>query len=77
MAQLRTNLAARLLLERLLRWGPMTEPAALEMLEDRAPGRGHEIVSYARTAGMIKRTAGVDDEPATLEAVGAPSSLAA
>lgn len=77
MAQLRTNLAARLLLERLLRWGPMPEQAALDLIEDRAPGRGHEIVSYARTAGMIKRTAGNDDTPAMLEAAGGPKALAA
>lgn len=77
MAQLRTNLAARLLLERLLRWGPMTEPAALELIEDRAPGRGHEIIGYARSAGMIRRVAGKDDEPATLEAAGTPLTLAA
>ena len=72
MAPLRTDLLARLLLERLLAVGPMTEPAAVILLEDRAPGRSQDAIAWARQAGMIRRIAAVGDEPATL----APAHMA-
>jgi hypothetical protein len=68
MAQLRTDVLARLLLERVLRVGPMTEPAAVLMLESRAPGRGHDVIEYAQGRGMITIVPGVDDQPATITA---------
>ena len=35
----------------------------------RAPGRGHEVIQWAKQAGLIRRV-GTDDEPAMLEAAG-------
>ncbi len=72
MAVLRTDVLARLLLDRLLRVGPMTEAAAVMLLEDRAPGRAQEIITWASQAGMIRRTPAVGDAPATL----APAHMA-
>ena len=66
---LRTNVLARLLLERILSLGPMTELAAMECVEWREPGRSHEVIEWACAAGMIRRDPG---EPATIEAAGAP-----
>jgi hypothetical protein len=66
MAPLRTNVLALLLLERLLTIGPMTEPAAVIMLENRAPGRADEVISWARGAGMVRRIPALDDEPAMI-----------
>ncbi len=72
MAVLRTDVLARILLDRLLRVGPMTEPVAAMLLEDRAPGRADEIIAWAQQAGMIRRVPAVGDEPATL----APAHMA-
>ncbi len=66
MALLRTDILARLLLERLLAVGPMTEPAAVIMLENRAPGRSDEVIAWARGAGMVRRIPAVNDEPAMI-----------
>jgi hypothetical protein len=77
MAQLRTDVLARLLLERLNSIGPMTEAEAVDVLDARAPGRGRDVVRYALHVGLIRRVAGTDDEPATLKALGAPRTLAA
>ena len=73
---LRTDILARLLLERLNSLGAMTEQEAVDVLDIRAPGRGARVVDYALHAGLIRRNQH-DDEPATIEAVGAPRSLAA
>jgi hypothetical protein len=73
---LRTDILARLLVERLNSLGAMTETEAIEVLEWRAPGRGHEVIRWAKHRGLIRRVAGTDDEPAMLEAAGAPRSLA-
>jgi len=75
MAQLRTDMAARLLLERLLALGPMIEAEAVDVLDSRAPGRAHEILGWAYGAGMIRRVQA--DDTVLLEAVGAPQTLAA
>jgi hypothetical protein len=69
---LRTDVVARLLFDRLLALGPMTEAEALDALDARAPGRAREIVQFAQAAGMLRRVQPVDDEPAMLEAAGAP-----
>jgi hypothetical protein len=74
---LRTDVLCRLLVERLTSIGPMLETAAIDSLEQRAPGRGEEVIRWAGQRGLVRRVAGTDDEPATLEAVGAPRSLAA
>jgi hypothetical protein len=66
MAQLRTDVAARLLLERIITLGPQTEPDILEQIESRAPGRAHEILAYARGAGMVRRIPGLGDQPAMI-----------
>src|SRR5829696_1103170 len=71
-AQLRTDVLARLLVERLASLGPMTETEAVDVLDARAPGRGADVVKYALHVGLVRRVAGVDDEPATLKALGAP-----
>jgi hypothetical protein len=76
-AQLRTDVLARLLLERLLSLGEMTEAEAVDVLDARAPGRGADVVKYALHVGLVRRVPGDDDEPATLKALGAPRSLAA
>jgi hypothetical protein len=68
MGLLRTDVLARLLLERILRIGPMTEPAAVVLIESRAPGRGHQVIEYAQCRGMIRVQPGVGDEPATITA---------
>jgi hypothetical protein len=68
MAQLRTDVAARVLLERLLALGPQSEPDVVDLLETRAPGRAHEILAYARGAGMVRRIPGLGDEPAMVAA---------
>jgi hypothetical protein len=76
MAQLRDDVLARLLVERLCSLGAMTETEAVDVLDARAPGRGARIVDYSIHAGLIRRTQR-DNEPATLEALGVPRSLAA
>ena len=68
----RTDVLARLLLERLMSLGPMSELKAIECIEWREPGRGHETIRWAQQRGLIRRIAGADDEPAMLEAAGAP-----
>jgi hypothetical protein len=73
---LRTDVLCRLLVERLTSLGPMVETEAIDVLEQRAPGRGAEVVRWAGQRGLVRRVQH-DDEPATLEAVGAPRSLAA
>jgi hypothetical protein len=77
MAQLRTDMAARLLLERLLALGPQPEPDVVEALETRAPGRAHEILAYARAAGMVRRIPGLGETPATITATHAERHPAA
>ena len=74
---LRTDVLAKMLLERLLRLGAMSEPSAVMLIESRALGRGDDVIAYARRAGMLKRTPATETEPAMLEAVGTPRSLAA
>jgi hypothetical protein len=74
---LRTDVLARLLVERLVSLGPLTEAEAVDVLNARAPGRGAEVVRWSRQAGLVRRVAGKNDEPDTLEALGAPRSLAA
>jgi hypothetical protein len=66
---LRTDVLARMLIARLHALGPMTEAAALEALDVRAPGRGPEVIAWAKQAGMLRRVQ--HDEP-MLEAAGAP-----
>jgi len=73
---LRVDVLARLLVERLNSIGPMPETEAIDVLDIRAPGRGAEAVSYAIRVGLVRR-AQHGDEPATLEALGAPRTLAA
>lgn len=74
---LRTPVLAELLLHRLVTLGPMPEGAAVLLLESRAPGRGEETIAWAKARGMLTRIAATDDEPAMLEALGAPTALAA
>lgn len=64
-----------LLVER-LSLGPMSEAAAIDALEWRAPGRGEVVIRWAKQRGLIRRVAGTDDAAAMLEAAGAPRSLA-
>lgn len=73
---LRTDVLCRLLVERLVSVGPMTEAEAIEAIEWRAPGRGQEVIDRASLLGAIRRVAGKDDV-VTLEAAGAPRALAA
>jgi hypothetical protein len=76
-SQLRVDVLARLLVERLASLGPVTEAEAVDVLDARAPGRGADVVRYAVHVGLVRRVPGDDDEPATLKALGAPRSLAA
>jgi hypothetical protein len=66
----RTDVLCRLLVERLCSLGPMTEAAALEAVEWRAPGRGHETLRWAQQRGLIRRVR--HDAGPMLEAAGAP-----
>jgi hypothetical protein len=75
-ARLRTDVLARLLVERLNSLGPMTETEAVDVLDMRAPGRGADVVSYSIRVGLVRRSQH-DSEPTTLEAIGTPRSLAA
>jgi hypothetical protein len=54
----------------------MSEEAAVEALEYRAPGRGTDVVTYAVLRGLVRRTQHAD-ESVTLEVVGSPRSMAA
>jgi hypothetical protein len=54
----------------------MSEAAAIDALEWRAPGRGEVVIRWAKQRGLIRRVAGTDDAAAMLEAAGAPRSLA-
>lgn len=76
---LRTDVLCRLLLERLTSLGPMLETDAIDSLDNRAgvTGRGLEAIEWATRRGLIRRVPGQDDQPALLEAVGAPRSMAA
>jgi hypothetical protein len=78
-AVLRTDVLCRLLVERLVSCGPMLETDAIDVLDDRAgiTGRGLETIEWAARRGLIRRVPGHDGEPATLEALGAPRSMAA
>jgi hypothetical protein len=74
---LRTDILARLLVERLLSLGPTLEAEAIDAIEQRAPGRSVEVLAWAEQAGLVRRVRHAD-ETVTLEAVGAaPRSLAA
>jgi hypothetical protein len=77
MAQLRDDVLARLLVERLTSLGAMTETEAVDVLDIRAPGRGARVVAYAVRVGLVRRVQRTDSGPVTLEALGAPRSLAA
>jgi hypothetical protein len=72
---LRTDILARLLVERLLSLGRTNENEVLDAIEVRAPGRGPEVVTWATQRGLVRRVQ-VDDA-VMLEAVGAPQTLAA
>src|SRR3954469_18744219 len=72
---LRTDILARLLVERLLSLGPTSENEVLDAIEVRAPGRGPEVVTGATRGGLVRRVQ-VDDD-VMLGAVGAPQTLAA
>jgi hypothetical protein len=52
---LRTDTLALLLLQRLTSLGPCSEQEAVDVLNDRAPGRGHEVIARAQQRGMIRR----------------------
>ena len=73
---LRTPALAQLLLGRLLALGSMTEIEALDALEAGAPRRSREVIAWAQQAGMVRRVAGTDEQPATIEALCLPRSLA-
>ena len=74
---LRTDvLTPRLLVERLHACGPMSIAAAIDALETRAPGRSREVIRHAEMRGLIRTIHRTDDEPAMLEAAGAPLSRA-
>jgi hypothetical protein len=75
-AQLRNDVLARLLVERLNSLGAMTETEAVDVLDIRAPGRGADVVNYSIRVGLVRRSQH-DDEPTTLGALGVPRSLAA
>jgi hypothetical protein len=75
-SQLRTDVLARLLVERLNSLGPVTEAEAIDVLDARAPGRGGDVVTYSIRVGLVRRSQH-DDEPATLVALAAPRTLAA
>jgi hypothetical protein len=72
-AQLRTDVLARLLVERLSSLGPITEAEAVDAVGIRAPGRGRATVDYALHVGLVRRIAGEDDQADALAAVGRPS----
>jgi hypothetical protein len=73
---LRTDILARLLVERLLSLGATSEAEVLDAIEQRSPGRGPEVVAWAIQAGIVRRVRHTDDT-VTLEAAGAPRRLAA
>ena len=72
---LRTDALALLLLQRLHSLGPCSEQAAVDVLNDRAPGRGHEVIRWAGQRGMVRVVAGTDGKT-MLEAAGLPLSRA-
>lgn len=77
MSLLRIDVLARILLERVL-VKPMTEPAAVMLLESRAPGRSADVIQWAEHMGMVRRIPAHDDQPATITApVSAPPPVAA
>jgi hypothetical protein len=76
-AQLRTDVLARLLVERLSSLGEMTEAESIDVLDARAPGRGADVVKYAVHVGLVRRVIDEDGEATTLKALSVPRSLAA
>jgi hypothetical protein len=72
---LRSDVLARLLVERLTSLGPMTEATALEAIDSRAPGRGPDVILWAQQRGIVRRVQ--TDDAVMLEAVGTPQTLAA
>jgi hypothetical protein len=73
---LRTDILARLLLERLLAHGETPEAEAVDSIEQRAPGRSEEVIQWAVQAGLVRQYRR-NDNVAMLEARTAPRSLAA
>jgi hypothetical protein len=73
---LRTDILARLLVERLLSLGGTPEAEVLDAIEQRAPGRTDEVVTYATQRGLVRRVHRADGT-VMLEAVGVPRTLAA
>jgi hypothetical protein len=69
---LRTDALSLLLLQRLHALGPCSEQEAVDVLDDRSPGRGHEVITWSEQRGLIRRIEGTGDEPAMLEAASAP-----
>jgi hypothetical protein len=65
-------LRSLLLLQRLHALGPCSLQEAVDVLNDRAPGRGLEVIWWSQQRGLIRRIEGTGDEPAMLEAAGAP-----
>jgi len=59
---LRTPVLAELLLQRLLSI-EIPQPEAVTLLESRAPGRGEEVIAWARSAGMVRVAERDDGEP--------------
>jgi hypothetical protein len=73
---LRTDIRARLLVERLLSLGPTPEAEVLNAIEQRAPGWSDDVVTYATQRGLVRRVHQAG-KTVTLEAVGTPQTLAA
>jgi hypothetical protein len=74
---LRHDVLCRLLVERLTSLGSMLEAEAEAMLEQRQPGCAKDVLRWGRQAGLIRRIDATDETPATIEAIGAPRSMAA
>jgi len=74
---LRTDILARLLLERLLAHGPSTEAEIRDAIEARSPGRSEEVIQWASQAGLVRHYHRRNDDVAMLEARSRPRSLAA
>jgi hypothetical protein len=72
---LRTDLLVRLVMERLASIGPRPEGEVLDAIDQRAPGRGPEVITYAQQRGLVRRVQ--TDDSVILEAAGAPQTLAA
>lgn len=72
---LRTDVAARLVVERLSSLGALSEDSVIDWIDWRAPGRGPDIIDWAQQRGVIRRVQ--TDDAVLLEAIGAPRSMAA